>query len=864
MEQELKRQTNNANATNYPKGELFLAPYKGNFTDASYRLTYRFDVYAVTPLMRQYVFVDANTGEVIYTIDRIKYATNSSGTAVTAYSGNHGIVTDSTGTSNFRLRESDRGLGIETYNLQQSTTYTNTDFTDADNFWNNVNAAQDQYATDAHWGSEMTYDFYWTTFNRNSIDDAGMVMYSYVHYDVNFVNAFWDGTEMTYGDGDGTYMPLTSLDVTGHEISHGVTERTSGLGSSPESGAMNEGWSDCMGNTIRQYGKQAVTMDWLIGDELGGGAFRDMAYPNNTGNPDTYLGVNWDPNQEVHNNSTILSHWYYLLTMGGSGTNDNGDAYSVTGIGLDEAAAICYRMNTVYLFPTCVYADARTYGIQAAQDLFGGCSPEVIAATNAWRAVGIGLPFNATVTSSFTAATTSFCTIPATANFTNTSANGNTYLWHFGDGDTSSAANPAHTYLAAGIYTVTLDVDGGPCGNATNSVNNYIDITLPASPAASSASVCSGASASLNATGSAQLTWYDVPTGGTALGTGSVYNTPALTSPTTYYVESRIAAAPQHAGPANNSFGGGSNFTNTNYHDLIFDVYSPTTLVSVVVYAGAAGNRTFTLIHNAATLQTITVNVPNGQSTVTLNWPLPVGTAFELGCQGNVNLYRNNANASFPYTLNGVLSITGTNAGNPGYYYYFYDWILQGAPCVSARTPVPVTVNTITAGYNSSVVGGTASFTDISVSTGTIVSWHWDFGNGDTSNVQNPVYIYTTVNSYSVCLTITDNNGCTNTTCRQVAVIELGVNQLSLSAGISVFPNPVNNIMQISFGSATSSSWKMKLNNVIGQQVAEKIVKEVQAGNHIEWNLSSLAPGSYTLIMENDKGERLMKKIIRE
>jgi hypothetical protein len=87
---------------------------------------------------------------------------------------------------------------------------------------------------------------------------------------------------------------------------------------------------------------------------------------------------------------------------------------------------------------------------------------------------------------------------------------------------------------------------------------------------------------------------------------------------------------------------------------------------------------------------------------------------------------------------------------------------------------------------------------------------------------------------------------------------------IQLSAGISVFPNPVNNIMQISFGSATSSSWKMKLNNVIGQQVAEKIVKEVQAGNHIEWNLSSLAPGSYTLIMENDKGERLMKKIIRE
>ena len=113
------------------------------------------------------------------------------------------------------------------------------DFTDADNTWNNVNANKDQYATDGHWGTEKTYDYYLTKHNRNSVDNAGFALNSYVHTNLvafgyaNNINAFWDGTRMTYGDGGvsgtTTYTPLTALDVCGHEITHGVTERTSNL-----------------------------------------------------------------------------------------------------------------------------------------------------------------------------------------------------------------------------------------------------------------------------------------------------------------------------------------------------------------------------------------------------------------------------------------------------------------------------------------------------------------------------------------------------------------------------------------------------------------------------------------------------------
>lgn len=483
FETQLKTEEENPIATYYPKGELWFAPAEGNYESNQYRLCWRFDVYAQKPLKRQYVYIDAVTGKVIYTLDRI-WDADIQGTAVTVYLGNKTITTDSYNGS-YRLRESGRGGGIETYNMKTGTSYTNSvDFTDTDNFWNNVNAAKDQYAVDAHYGTEMTYDYYKNKHNRNSVNNAGMKLRSYLHYSTNYVNAFWDGSRMTYGDGDATYKPLTAIDITGHEISHGVTQYTCNLNYSNEPGALNEGFSDCMGTAVEFYGA-GNKADWLIAEDIGE-AFRSLSNPKAYRQPNTYKGTYWytgsADNGGVHTNSGVINYWFYLVSSGGKGTNDKGAAYNITGISMDKAAKILYRAWSVYMTSTSQYADARQYTIQAAIDLYGACTPEVETVTNAWYAVGIGNIYNTVVTANFTAATVTACTAPATFQFQNLSSNGSSFKWYFGDNLTAVTANPTHVYMDTGRYTVKLVVTGG-CGSDSVTKTAFV-IVSPAIPCA--------------------------------------------------------------------------------------------------------------------------------------------------------------------------------------------------------------------------------------------------------------------------------------------------------------------------------------------------------------------------------------------
>ena len=391
-EQFIKKESADPNATFLPKAELVYYSGEEEVAAGNMRLAYKLDLYAHQPIGRRIYFVDAQTGTILGKRE-IMHTINATGSAVTAYSGTQSIITDAYNGS-YRLRETGRGNGIQTFNLAKGTNYSAaTDFTDADNSWNNVNAASDQYATDAHWGAEKTYDYYYSTFGRNSINDAGFAIKSYVHYSNNYFNAFWDGSRMTYGDGDSydSYKPLTAIDVCGHEITHGLTSYTANLNYSGESGALNEGFSDIFGTTIEFYANPA-TANWLIGEAFY--TIRSMSNPNAYGQPDTYQGTSWAggtaDNGGVHTNSGVLNYWYYLLAQGGSGTNDKSTAYAVSGIGLSKAAAIAYRTLTVYLTSTSKYIDARTYSIQAAKDLYGDSTNEVTQVTNAWNAVGVG------------------------------------------------------------------------------------------------------------------------------------------------------------------------------------------------------------------------------------------------------------------------------------------------------------------------------------------------------------------------------------------------------------------------------------------------------------------------------------------
>jgi len=438
----LQARENSAAATYKPQGELVLVrDARQDAETGPLVLAWKFNVYAQQPVSRAYIYVDAHKGDIVLRDNIIKHTTRStkgthntaataaSASFATAYSGTRSLA-DETATGGYHLREYTRGLGIETYNCKKGSSYTAaTDFIDADNSWTEYNNANyDNVAGDAHFGAQSTYDYWKGVFGRNSYDNAGAKIKSYVHFDdtpgdgVGYENAYWDGTEMTYGDGASTFKPLTALDVCGHEIGHAVCEKTANLTYSGESGAMNEGLSDIWGASVEKYtvDKFALTgkSTYLIGEEImkAGGALRSMSSPNTYSQPAYYKGTYWATstadNGGVHTNSGVLNYWYYLISAGKTGTNEKGASFAVTGIGLTDAAKITFRMESVYMTASSTYANARTYSIQAATDLFGATSTQTQSVTNAWAAVGIGAAYGGTTTPP---ASTTYCTSQGTS-----------------------------------------------------------------------------------------------------------------------------------------------------------------------------------------------------------------------------------------------------------------------------------------------------------------------------------------------------------------------------------------------------------------------------------------------------------------
>jgi|GEM_PF-569956 len=394
------------NDTYYPVGELVIVKDRLK-TDKIYRLAYRFDIYAHKPMSRNYVWVDAITGDIIDMASRIRFA-NATGTAVTRYSGTRTITTDSYNGS-YRLRETRNGVNISTFNMNNTGNYTSTDFTDNDNNWTAAehSANNNNAALDAHWGAEMTYEYFKQIHSRNSWNNNGGALFSYVNGNLPAINpkysndnAFWDANRMTYGQGD-IFSPMTTLDICAHEISHGICQSTANLLYQGESGAIDESLSDIWGACVENW---ATTnkQTWLIGEDLGF-PFRSMLNPRSLGQPDTYgdTNHNWfdvngctpsDQNDYcgVHTNSGVMNYWFFLLSQGGGGTNGIGNAYSVIGIGIDKAAKIVYRAENIYMSTNTNFANARNATISAATDLYGNFSQEVISVTNAWHAVGVG------------------------------------------------------------------------------------------------------------------------------------------------------------------------------------------------------------------------------------------------------------------------------------------------------------------------------------------------------------------------------------------------------------------------------------------------------------------------------------------
>lgn len=386
------------NASFYPQAELVWVSPDFFSNDNKLQLAYKMEIQAQIPLFRQQLYLDAQNGKIIQNINLL-HESNVPGTADTKYSGTRQITTDSIAPGMYRLRETGRGGGIETYDMNGGLIFGNAvDFTDTDNHWDNVNDEQDEAATDAHWAAEMTFDYLKTKHNYTGINNNGMPFISYVHYDENLVNAFWNGSWASFGDGSGSALTaLTSVDIVAHEFAHGITGSNANLIYLNESGALNESFSDIFGATV-EFWASPEQADWSLGEDFStfGNVFRRMDNPNEEGHPDTYNGNLWyngsGDNGGVHINSGVQNYWFYLLTEGGNGINDHGEPFDLNGLGIDTAMTIAFRNLRFYLTTTSQYFDAREGALQAAEDLYGACSHAQIETAQAWQAVGLGNP----------------------------------------------------------------------------------------------------------------------------------------------------------------------------------------------------------------------------------------------------------------------------------------------------------------------------------------------------------------------------------------------------------------------------------------------------------------------------------------
>ncbi|MFF5101103.1 M4 family metallopeptidase [Streptomyces sp. NPDC000134] len=256
---------------------------------------------------------------------------------------------------------------------------------------------QDATVNRAYAGLGATFELLLTAYGRDSIDGSGLPLDATVHYDREYNNAFWNGEQMVFGDGDGEiFLDFTiPVDVIGHELVHGVTQYTANLTYFGQPGALNESVSDVFGALIKQYtlGQTAEQADWLIGAGLlaprvTGVALRSMKAPG-TAYDDDVLGKDPQPatmddyvrtgrdNGGVHINSGIPNHAFYLV------------ATALGGNAWERAGQIWYDVLTGgSLDPEARFADFAALTLDAARERYG-TGPELDAVDKAWEQVGV-------------------------------------------------------------------------------------------------------------------------------------------------------------------------------------------------------------------------------------------------------------------------------------------------------------------------------------------------------------------------------------------------------------------------------------------------------------------------------------------
>ncbi|PJN01714.1 peptidase [Streptomyces sp. CB01201] len=494
---------------------------------------------------RLHVLVDARTGKVVRTNDEVSTfaaegaadagtskvgaaaqaaAPTVAGTGQTIYSGRVALDVTQSG-SGYSMTDPSHGNGYTT-NLNHATSGTGSVFTSSTGTFGNGSTSDPASAgADAHYGAAETFDYYKNVQGRNGIFGDGRGVPSRTHYGNAYVNAFWDGTQMTYGDGQSNARPLVELDVAGHEMSHGVSGALTGWDETGETGGMNEGTSDIFGTMVEFYANNPVdkpdyTMGELININGDNKPLRYMYNPSLDGQSPNC----WDSGNgslDPHYSMGPLNHWFFLAAVGsgdhGYGNSPTCNNSTVTGLGNDKAAKIWYKALASYANSSENYHQARTDSLKAAADLYGAHCTEYNTIDAAWAAVSV----------------TGTDPVPGSCN----SQPGAPSVTSPGNqtGTVGTAASVQIQASDPGGKTLTYSATGLPAGLTINSSTGLVSGTPTT---AGTYSVTVTAKNTDNATGSASFTWTISGGGNPPQGCGNI---PAWSASTSYVPGDQVA-----------------------------------------------------------------------------------------------------------------------------------------------------------------------------------------------------------------------------------------------------------------------------------------------------------------------------------
>lgn len=477
--------------------------------------------------------------------------------------------------------------------------------------------------------------------------------------------------------------------------------------------------------------------------------------------------------------------------------------------------------------------------------------------TNNWCAVPFTLtkqsPAGNTVATIHTNGPTQLCD---GSNVTLSADAGSSYIWSNGDSTQSI------TVSQAGNYAVTVT---NSCGTLTGS---QVVTVLPAvqAPTAQGDTVCAYDNATLTANGTGILYWYDAMLGGNLVNTGPVFTTPSLTQSRDYFVESGVTAAgtPYNIGPVDNTFGNGGNHSSSSRY-LTFDADQDFILKSVLVYAQGAGPRVIELRdYTGFVLETTSVNLVDGVQRVNLNFNITAQTSLRLGTGNAADMYRNNSGTSYPYSVQGVATITGSSAGTT-FYYYFYDWEIEtpSTECVSPRVRVPADILPITpvtlTGLNAIYTNADPLVTLSGTPAGGVFS-----GPGVSGSTFDPAQAGVG-GPYIISYTFTDANGCDNVASQSVTV-NSSVSVLDAVDGAvrpRIYPNPNSGTFTLQFELGQAHDLSLKVLDLNGRALRVDHWRAFAGDFRKEFHLGDVPPGAYFLELKVDERSFFEKVIVQ-